>query len=215
MNGFKPVDIDAWGRRKAFEFFQPFEDPFFNVTVTLGVTALFELAKKLDLPFSAAILYFSQKAANSVREFRIRNVDGRLVEFERVDCTQTILQDNESFSFSYVDWSEGLRDFCDRAKVSFARYKELDTFDVESERLDLIYYSVLPWLAFTSFKHASRKNPLATVPRIVFGKFIKSADGVSMPVSVEVNHMIADGIHVGKYIERFQSFLDDCESEIS
>ena len=46
---------------------------------------------------------------------------------------------------------------------------------VEVGRLDLIYYSVIPWVSFTSFKHASRLDPTRSVPRIVFGKMFDEA----------------------------------------
>ncbi len=79
------------------------------------------------------------------------------------------------------------------------KYQKLKTFDVESNRVDLIYYSVTPWVSFTSFKHASRFDNTNTVPRIVFGKNFDDGEMLKMPVSVEVHHAMMDGIHVGKY----------------
>ena len=32
---------------------------------------------------------------------------------------------------------------------------------------------------------------------------------MKMPVSIEVHHALADGLHVGRYLERFQELLDD------
>ena len=43
---YRPVDLENWNRKDAFGFFRSFEDPFFNVTVTLDVTVLLALCKE-------------------------------------------------------------------------------------------------------------------------------------------------------------------------
>jgi len=50
----------------------------------------------------------------------------------------------------------GVVEFDRAGREALEKYKRLKTFDVERDRLDLIYYSVIPWVSFTSFKHASR-----------------------------------------------------------
>lgn len=210
----RPVDLEKWNRKESFEFFGAFEDPFFNVTVALDVTELYELCKTRGFSFSSACLYFSQKSANSVREFRIRLLRGELVEFDLVEATQTIIQPDESFSFCYFETHPDLGQFIRSARRAVEEYTAKNTFDVESDRVDLIYYSVIPWFSFTSFKHATRANPDQTVPRIVFGKYYQNGNRRFMPVSVEVNHKIMDGIHVGKYVERFQQELKECGSAL-
>ena len=97
----------------------------------------------------------------------------------------------------------------DRAgRLAVAKYKELKTFDVEATRVDLIYYSVIPWVSFTSFKHASRLDRTLTIPKIVFGKMFDDGNSKKMPLSVEANHLIMDGIHVSKLFSRFQEIAD-------
>ena len=93
-------------------------------------------------------------------------------------------------------------------KEAREKYKALKTFDVESDRFDLIYYSVIPWVSFTSFKHASRLDKGQTIPRVVFGKVFTNNGRMLMPLSVEANHTIMDGFHVGKFFTRFQEALD-------
>ena len=79
---------------------------------------------------------------------------------------------------------------------------------MEAGRVDLIYYSVIPWVSFTSFKHATRLDKEQTVPRIVFGKVFDDYNAKTMPMSVEANHTIMDGIHVGKFFNSFQEIAD-------
>lgn len=209
---YTELDISSWPRRSTYEFFQDFADPFFDLTANLDVTAAYRFCKQHDLSFSLTTLYCSLLTANDIREFRIRLVDGRLVEFDRIHATQTILNDDETFSFAYFEMTDDVFEFNRSGRAAIQRYKELRSFDVETDRVDLIYYSVIPWVSFTSFKHASRLDNSRTIPRIVFGKMFDSGERKLMPLSVEANHQIMDGFHVGKYYQMFQTVLDTIEA---
>lgn len=211
---YRPVDLQNWNRKETFEFFRAYEDPFFNVTVNLDVTRLYDLTKARGYSFSVAALFYSQISANAIREFRLRLFEGILVEFDVIEATQTILQPDETFSFCYFEAKPDLEEFVNAGRDAVREYTARRTFDVETDRVDLVYYSVIPWFSFTSFKHASRFDADQTVPRIVFGKHFESGERRKMPVSVEVNHAIMDGIHVAKYLERFQNELDRCDKAL-
>lgn len=205
---FQEVDIDTWERKTTFEFFRDYEDPYFNIAANLDVTQLYRFCKEHDIAFSLGALFLSLQTANEIREFRLRMIDEKVVEFARVEATQTILNDDETFSFCYFPLHDDIFEFDRAGKAAREKYKALKTFDVESDRVDLIYYSAIPWISFTSFKHASRRNNRQTVPRMVFGKMFEAAGKRHMPFSVEVHHALVDGVHVGKFFNLFQSKLD-------
>lgn len=204
---YTELDLDTWPRRTTYEFFRDFEDPCFNFTANIDVTELYHFCRGNDLSYSLTTLYYTLVAANEIREFRIRELDGRLVEFDRIHATQTILNDDDTFSFAYFEMRGDVFEFNRSGREAMVKYKQLKTFDVETDRSDLIYYSVIPWISFTSFKHASRLSKPLTIPRIVFGKRFGSGDRYLMPLSVEANHRIMDGVHVGKFYERYQEIL--------
>ena len=211
---YRELDIDKWPRKATYEFFRDYEDPFFNFTANIDVSGVHRVCKRNGLSFSLAALYCSLVAANGIREFRIRLLDGRLVEFDRIHATQTLLNDDETFSFAYFEMKDELVEFDLSGKLALAKYKALKTFDVESDRVDLIYYSVIPWVSFTSFKHASRLDRSQTIPRIVFGKFFDHGDRKLMPVCVEANHTVMDGFHVGKFFIKLQEVADSLEADL-
>jgi len=206
---YSVLDIENWPRRSTYEFFKDYPDPFFNFTANLDVSLLYRFCKENDVAFSLGVLYCSLVAANEIREFRIRLMNGQLVEFDRVHATQTILNDDETFSFAYFEMQDEIFEFNRAGKSALEKYRALRTFDVERDRFDLIYYSVIPWVSFTSFKHASRLDRDQTIPRVVFGKRFDDTNGRKlMPLSVEANHTVMDGFHVGKFFVRFQEILD-------
>jgi chloramphenicol O-acetyltransferase type A len=206
---FTELDIDSWPRKKTYEFFEHYEDPFFNFTANIDVSTVYQFCKSHRLTVSLTILYYSLAAANGIREFRVRWVDEKLVEFDRIHATQTILNPDETFSFAYFEMKNDVFEFNRLGKAALEKYRTLKSYEVESHRFDLIYYSVIPWVSFTSFKHASRLDKTQTVPRIVFGKFFSDGDRMLMPLSVEANHTIMDGFHVGKFYNDFQERLND------
>jgi chloramphenicol O-acetyltransferase type A len=205
---FQEIDLENWERKATFEFFRNYEDPFFNITANLNITRLYDFCKSNSLAFSLAVLFYSLETANEIREFRLRIVDEKVVEFDRIEATQTILNADNTFSFGYYQMKKNVFDFVADGKISRDKYLELKTFDVESDRIDLIYYSAFPWVSFTSFKHASRLNNRQTIPRMVFGKMFDEGGRRKMPFSVEVHHAMMDGFHVGQYFSLFQEKLD-------
>lgn len=205
----KFVDIENWNRKTIYEYFKDFPDPFFNLTANLDVTGLYRFCKEKNLSFSLANLFYSLETVNEIREFRIRLKDEKLVEFDRIDATMTIAQPDETFSFCYFEMQENVFDFNEAGSAAVEKYTRLKTFDVMRDRVDLIYSSVIPWVSFTSFKHASRLNNKFTIPRMVWGRMFEADGRKKLPHSVEVNHAIADGFHVGKYFVSLQKKLDD------
>jgi chloramphenicol O-acetyltransferase type A len=205
----KLVDVENWNRKTIYEYFKNYRDPFFNMTANLDATGLYRFCKDKKLSFALANLFFTLQTVNEIREFRIRIKDDQLVEFDRVDATMTIAQPDETFSFCYFENCADVFEFNERGKAAVEKYTRLKTFDVERERIDLIYCSVIPWVSFTSFKHAGRLDNRFSVPRIVWGKMFDDQGRKKLPHSVEVHHAIADGFHVGKYFTALQEKLSD------
>ncbi len=206
---FREIEIEKWKRRTTFEFFRDFENPFFNLTASVDVTNLYKFCKTHELSFSLVSLFYSIQTANEITEFRFRLIGEKVVEFEKIHATQTILNDDETFSFCYFELQDDVFEFNNVGKLAVEKYKALKTFEVESDRLDLIYYSTIPWVSFTSFKNATRLDYSQTVPRIVFGKLFEENGKMKLPHSVEVHHSMMDGIHVGKYFTRLQQKFDN------
>ena len=205
---YREIDIDSWERKATFEFFKGYNDPFFNRAANVDVSRLYSFCKTRSLPFSIAALYCSIAAANEIREFRLRMIGEKVVEFDRIDATQTILNDDNTFSFCYFPWRDTIEEFVDSGRAAREKYSAMRSFDVETGRLDLIYYSVIPWVSFTSFKHANSGDNRQSVPRMVFGKMFIQGQRRFMPFSVEGHHCLMDGFHIGRYFELFQDKLD-------
>jgi len=78
-----------------------------------------------------------------------------------------------------------------------------------SERLDVIHYSTLPWTKFTGLTHARNFKKIDSIPKIVFGKYFSNNNRKMMNISINAHHGLADGIHAAKYFELMQKLMDE------
>jgi chloramphenicol O-acetyltransferase type A len=210
------LDIEAWERREHFNFFRDYEQPFFSVCAEVDVTELARVTAGPDYSFFLASLFLSQKAVNETEEFRYRITGDRILIHERVRAGSTVLRDDGTFAFGYFPDRPSFPDFQAEGQAVIEKVRRPDLpLEPEEGNDDLVYYSVLPWIRFTSFAHARRKSSTHCIPKIVFGKRVMESGSSRMPVSVEVHHAVMDGIHVGKYYERLQQHLDQAADVLS
>ncbi len=201
----KKFDINSWNRETQYKFFKNYDDPYFNLTTNLDVTNLYNFCKKNSISFFLAGLYYALETANEILEFRLRIVDDQVFEFESIDIGSTVLSEDNSFSFCYFERKESISKFNSSGKEIINKHLENIDFDSNSAKINVIYASSIPWVSFTSLKHARDiEREKSGIPKFVYGKFFKEHDHLKMPFSIEVHHALMDGYHVGKFIENFQ-----------
>jgi len=126
-----------------------------------------------------------------------------------------VLLPNESFAYAYFDYHHDFDKFVAEMSKAVDDVRN-DTGPLKpTMRDDVIYHTTLPWISFTSFAHARTPGRGDSVPRFVFGKFTEENGRTMMPFSVEVHHALMDGLHVGRFLARFEEFLADPESFLS
>ena len=210
------LDIEKWGRRDHYHFFKGFEDPFFTICADVDITQTLNYVKKHQISFFLASLYLSTVVANRVKEFRYRIQGEEVLVHERVHPSSTVLNENKTFSFCHFEYSRPFSEFNQQAerilKLNQAGAQKLVS---EEHRSDVIYYSVIPWISFKSFTNPKRFRAKDSIPKIVFGKYYNDGQCTQMPVSVEVNHALIDGFHVGEFLKDFQAFLREPEQVLT
>lgn len=198
----KKFDLDLWNRKSQYEFFKNFDDPFFGLTTTIDVTNLYTYCKANNLSFSLAVLFISMKAANEITEFKLRIVNDELYELDFIEIGSTFLNDDNSFFFGLFKNEATIFDFDKKGKELIKQLKEGKIFEEHWNKIDLIFGSTVPWVSFTSIKHARNyEREKSGIPKFVFGKRFEQNDKLLLPFSIEVHHALMDGFHVGQLIE--------------
>lgn len=203
------LDLATWNRKEIFEHFNSLADPTFGLTAMVDVKALYEQCKQQQRSFFVGYLHACLRAIHTVENFTYRIEEGKVVQYHRIDASATILRADNTFGFSYIEFSEDLELFNERFNQEKNRILHSTNLFPPTYSLGCIHCSAIPWVHFTGHKEPVSGNKADSVPQIAFGKIAPSGSKLLMPVSVTVNHALVDGYHVGLFFEAFQEALNN------
>jgi chloramphenicol O-acetyltransferase type A len=201
------LNLEAWNRKEHFLFFKQMEEPFFGVTITVDCTKAYDKAKELGVSFFTYYLYKTMTAVNQYEPFRYRIIDNEVYIFDRIDVSSTILREDKTFGFSQIEYSKDLNEFAENTKKEIARIQTTTGLFTREYSENLIHFSALPWINFTSFSHARSFTWPDSCPKISFGKMMDENGKKTMSMSLHVHHGLMDGYHVGEFLTFFQDLM--------
>jgi chloramphenicol O-acetyltransferase type A len=204
------LDITNWNRKEHFDFFCQFEEPFFGFTLNIDCTKAYETAKQNNVSFFVFYLHKTLAAVNAIENFRYRIIDGEVFVYDKINGSPTIMRDDTTFGFSLVEYFPELTEFNEKAMIEIERVRNtggLITRDFSGE-FNLIHFSSIPWINFTSVSHSRSFTFPDSCPKISFGKMVEENGRKTMPMSVHVHHGLMDGYHVSLFLEEFQKQMD-------
>lgn len=204
------LNLDIWNRKTHFEFFSQFDEPFYGLTLAVDCTIAYEKAKEKGVSFFVYYLYKTLVAVNAIENFRYRIIDGEVFIYDKINVSATIMRDDTTFGFSLMEYFPDLDMFNQKSLEEIARVQNtpgLVTRDFSGE-YNLIHFSSVPWVDFTSLSHARSFKFPDSCPKISFGKMTEANGKKTMPMSVHVHHGLVDGYHVGLFTETFQKLMD-------
>ncbi|MEO6150205.1 MAG: chloramphenicol acetyltransferase [Mucilaginibacter sp.] len=204
------IDIENWGRKEHFEFFSKFEEPFYGVVVDVDCTNIYKQAKDNGYSFYLFYLHKILTAVNNSEPFKYRINDGKIVIHDVIGVGPTVGRDDHTFGYGIIDYDRDFATFVTLANKDIARVKAAKGLANPTGRQDIIHFSALPWIKFTSVSHARSFSYPDSVPKISVGKVTEKHGRLWMPVSVHVHHGLVDGYHVGQFIEVLEKlFVED------
>ncbi|MDL2215118.1 chloramphenicol acetyltransferase, partial [Dysgonomonas sp. OttesenSCG-928-M03] len=198
------INIENWKRKGQYSFFKDFEEPFYGVCVTIDCTEAYKKAKAQQCSFFLYYLHRSLMAVNAIENFRYRIENHNVYLYDRIDASTTVDKPDGTFGMS-----DGIV-FCPDFEVFEAEAtQEMERVRRSNELSpscgnNVIHYSAIPWINFTSLSHARRFSGQDSSPKISFGKITEENGKRSMPVSIHVHHALGDGLHIGQFVEKFQ-----------
>lgn len=201
----KKINIETWARKDHFNFFKSFDEPFFGATVIVDCEKAFKYCKSNNESFFLYYLYLSLKAANQVTPFKYRIVEDEVFEYDVVNASPTINRPDDTFGFSYMDYQTTWGKFKIDAKAEIERVQNSTGLVPAVSGENVIHYSSIPWLNFTSLSHARSFKFKDSCPKISFGKMVD----YKMPVSIHAHHALMDGKSVGEFVDIFQALLNE------
>ncbi len=203
----RKLDLDTWKRKEHFQFFNKMEEPFFGVTVPIDCTLAYAKAKELNVSFFTYYLHKTLIAVNSIEAFRYRIIDNQVYVFDRIDASATILREDKTFGFSLIEYDEDINEFAEITKKEIARIQQTTGLITRDFEINLIHFSALPWVNFTSYSHARSFTFADSCPKISFGKMMDTNGKKTMNMAIHVHHALVDGYDVGLFLECFEKLM--------
>ena len=205
---YQVIDRKTWKRNMHCQIFQNSLEPQYCISLKLDITNFLKMVKKNNYSFTFAFIYAVCKCANEIEEFRYRFLDDEVVLYDTIHTSFTYLDaETELFKFVSVPMQEDMETYIKAAEEKAKSQKE---YFVAPPANDEFSFSPLPWISYTHISHTISRNRTNSTPLFDWGKFFERESKIVLPFSVQVHHSFVDGIHVGRFVEKLQDYLNKC-----
>ena len=204
----KYLDIEHWNRKELFKHFRTLADPTFGLVADVTVSKAYLSAKEKNQSFFVRYLHACMKAINTVENLKYRLEEDKIAIYETINASATIARPDNTFGFSYIDYSENFEEFNFNFQKEKERILNSNKLFPPKYSIGCVHCSAIPWVCFTGHKEPFSGNKNDSVPQLAFGKIKQQNEEMLLPVAINVNHALVDGYHVGQFFEKFQEELD-------
>ena len=193
--------------------FMDFLSSRYSISARLNVEKLWKYCKNSDESFFILSLGCLMNAVNSVDEFKRRIIDDKVIEYDYLEATSPIMNEDEKIyremrvetpqNFSDIhEWHDYVR------KVSSDILSgKNDGFTLAMEKRDIeniANFSCIPWVDFDSITTCVVTSRQIQ-PLITWGKVNENYE---MTVAIRVNHIFVNGREIGYFYENAQKEFD-------
>lgn len=201
------IDESKWERAMHCKIFRSCAEPMYCLTFEVDVTNFLNKIRKKGLSFTLAMVYSVCKCGNDIEEFRYRFFDGKVVLYDRIDTSFTYLnKETELFKVVSVPMIDDLEEYIKLAEKTSIEQHEYFTAPPAN---NIFQCSAIPWITYTHISHTISGNKESASPLFDWGKYYEKDGHILMPLSVQVHHSFVDGIHIGRFAELLQMFLNE------
>ena len=206
---YKVIDKETYYRKGVFRHFSEDCKCSTSMTARVDVTALATFSRKTGTKFYINFLYLLSKVLNSREDYRMGYIwqTDELICHDVVNPTQYIFHDDtETCTPVYSTYNEDYKTFYSSAFQDIEEAKKTREYLLDMENHPNWFdASFIPWLSYDSMNIELPDGFLFFAPIINWGKYREENGRLVMPVSVRMNHAIADGFliaNVFRLLER-------------
>ena len=209
---YKVIDRNTYYRRDVFRHFSEDCKCSVSMTARLDVTELAAFSRRTDTKFYLNFLYLLSKTLNSREDYRMGYLfkTDELICWDAIDPTQYVFhEDTETCTPVYTDYCADYAEFYRNAAADLARAKETREYALDEanhpNRFDASYIS---WLSYDSMNIELPDGYLYFAQIINWGKYREENGKLMMPVTVRLNHAVADGFLVANVFRLLEKEIE-------
>lgn len=210
---YKVIDKESYYRKGVFRHFSEDCKCSASITARIDATELAEYSRRSDTKFYINFLYLLSKTLNSREDYRMGYLwqTEELVCYDVIHPTQYIFhEDTETFTVAYTTYSESYAEFYENALRDAEEAKKTREYGLDAANhpnwFDASYIS---WLSYDSLNIELPDGYLFFAPIVNWGRYREENGRLVMPVSVRMNHAIADGYLIAGVFRRLQKEIEN------
>lgn len=209
---YKVVDKDTYYRKGVFRHFSEDCKCSVSMTARIDVTELVNHSRQTNTKFYLNFLYLLSKVMNSREDYRMGYLwqTDELICYDTVNPTQYVFHDDtETCTPVYTEYNENYAVFYSNAYADLERAKKTREYGLDSvNHPNWFDASYISWLSYDSLNIELPDGYLFFAPIINWGKYREENGKLVMPVSVRLNHAIADGYLVANVFRLLQQEVE-------
>ncbi|MDO4650452.1 MAG: CatA-like O-acetyltransferase, family 3 [Eubacteriales bacterium] len=209
---YRVIDRETYYRKGVFRHFSEDCKCSTSMTARVDVTALETYSRNTDTKFYINFLYILSKVMNSRDDYKMGYLweSDELICYDIVNPTQYVFhEDTETCTPVYTEYNENYDIFYRNAITDIEKAKSTREYSLDMKNhpnwFDASYIS---WLSYDSLNIELPDGYLFFAPIINWGKYREENGRLMMPVSVRLNHAIADGYLVANVFRLLQKEIE-------
>ena len=199
---YRIIDRDRYYRKGVFRHFSEDCKCSTSMTARVDVTELVRISKVTGTKFYINFLYLLSRALNSRDDYRMGWLweTGELICYDRINQTQYVFHDDtETCTPVYTAYTDDYAQFYRNALNDVERAKETREYMLDAaNHPNWFDASFIPWLSYDSLNIELPDGYLYFMPIVNWGRYREENGRLMMPLSVRLNHAVADGYLVAK-----------------
>ena len=206
---FHKIDLKNWHRAQYFYYFTKMLPTGYSISVNIDITNTYNMIRKVDKKFFPAYLYVASRVISEMKEFRVASLDNELGYYEVLHPSYPVFhKDDNTMSNMWTEYNADFETFYNNYMDDQNKYSDnkspMAKTEITPENNFMI--GMLPWIEFSSYTPVPYSPINSFFPVLQAGKFFEKDGRKMMPLSITVHHAVADGYHVGMFLERFQDY---------
>ena len=210
---YKVIDKETYYRKGVFRHFSEDCKCSTSMTARIDVTDLVACSKRTKTKFYINFLYLLSKVLNSREDYRMGYLwqTNELICYDVINPTQYVFhEDTETCTPVYSQYREDYETFYadalrDVQEAKNTREYLLDTAN-HPNWFDASYIS---WLSYDSLNIELPDGYLFFAPIVNWGRYREEGGKLMMPVTVRLNHAIADGYLIANVFRLLELEIKD------
>ncbi|MCR4594803.1 MAG: chloramphenicol acetyltransferase [Clostridiales bacterium] len=209
---YRIIDRDNYYRKETYRRFTEDCKCSISMTSRIDVTNLVAYSKETDTKFYINFLYLLTKVLNSRDDFKMDYwyKTDELVCYDVINPTHYVFhKDTETCTPVYTEYCEDYETFYKNIVSDSEKAKEnRDCNHYDNSHPNWFDASFIPWVSYDSLNLELPDGYLYFPPIINWGKYRKENGRLMMPVTVRLNHAVADGYLLAYVFRMLEKEID-------